>query len=105
MRYVQSVGPRARIIGYGGSLGLVLIGVLVAILRTDSLGMAGAVALISVGLVAATSLVFYEVGLSEDRARARESQARRPPPDPTEEPASPQPPRRLVRPGRTRGSR
>jgi hypothetical protein len=104
LRYVQSVGPRARIVGYGGSLGLVVIGVLVAILRTDSLGMAGAVALISIGLVAATSLVFYEVGISEDRARARESQARRPPPDPTEEPASP-PPRRLVRPGRTRGSR
>ena len=34
--------------------------------------------LIGLGLVAATSLVFLEVGLSEDRERARERKAQRP---------------------------
>ncbi len=105
MRYVQSVGRRARIIGYGGSLVLVLIGALVAVLRSDGLGMAGSVALVSIGLVSATSLVFYEVGLSEDRARARESEARRSPAEPVDDLDPPPPARRLIRPGRTRGSR
>jgi hypothetical protein len=105
------VGRKSRIIGYGGSLLLVALGTVVAVVRTDTLGMASAVALVSIGLIAATSLVFYEVGLSEDRDRARESAGRRrsdaadreaatareaPPPDPR---------RRLVRPQRTRGSR
>ena len=75
MRYVQSVGRRARIIGYGGSLVLVLIGALVAVLRSDGLGMAGSVALVSIGLVSATSLVFYEVGLART---ARGPASRRP---------------------------
>ena len=111
MRYFQLVGRRARIIGYGAALGLVLIGAVIAAIRSDVLGMASAVALVSIGLVAATSLVFYEVGLSEDRERARESAARRRGPDagqapvPRESPSPGGQPRRLVRPGRTRGPR
>jgi hypothetical protein len=110
LRYVDPVARRSRIVGYGTSLVLVLVGTVVAVLRQDTLGLASAVALVSIGLVTAVSLVFYEVGLSEDRERARESDARRraanaaagsskadsPPADP---------PRRLVRPGRIRGSR
>jgi hypothetical protein len=42
--------------GLGGGLGQIL-----------------ALVLISLGLVVATALVFYEVGLSEDRERAREA--------------------------------
>jgi hypothetical protein len=99
------VARRSRIIGYGGSLVLVVLGTLLAALRSDTLGLASAVALVSIGLVAATSLVFYEVGLSEDRERARESAARRRPPEPSAEPSPGEPARRLVRPGRTRGSR
>jgi hypothetical protein len=38
----------------------------------DGLGELLALVLISLGLVLATSLVFLEVGLSEDRERARE---------------------------------
>ncbi|HEY5196431.1 MAG TPA: hypothetical protein VIJ51_05340 [Solirubrobacteraceae bacterium] len=102
---------RSRIIGYGTSLVLVVIGTVVAVLRPDVFGMASAVALVSIGLVGATSLVFYEVGLSEDRERARESAARRRASEAAtadalrREPAKPQPARRLVRPGRTRGPR
>jgi hypothetical protein len=87
---------------------LVAIGTAVAALRSDTFGMASAVALVSGGLVLATSLVFYEVGLSEDRDRARESAARRrraePPDQPAARDAPPEAPRRLVRPRRIRGS-
>jgi hypothetical protein len=99
------VARRSRIIGYGGSLVLVVLGTLVAALSSDTLGLASAVALVSIGLVAATSLVFYEVGLSEDRERARETAARRQPADPPADASHPEPPRRLIRPGRIRGSR
>jgi hypothetical protein len=104
LRYVQPVGRRSRIIGYGGSLVLVVVGAVVAGIRSDVLGMASAVALISIGLVCATSLVFYEVGLSEDRDRARQAAARRPTAESPDEPAPRRPARRLIRPGRTRGS-
>jgi hypothetical protein len=109
LRYVHAVGRRSRIIGYGTSLLLVVLGTVVAAVRTDVVGLASAVALVSIGLVAATSLVFYEVGLSEDRERARESAARRRATDAAQGPpgdaAQLPPPRRLVRPGRIRGSR
>lgn len=103
------MGRRSRIIGYGGSLLLVVLGTLVAAVGSDSFALASAVALVSIGLVAATSLVFYEVGLSEDRERARETAARRRRAEPADEPrpsdTSQQPRRRLVRPGRIRGWR
>jgi hypothetical protein len=87
---------------------LVVVGAVVAVLRQDVFGQAAAVALVSIGLVAATSLVFYEVGLSEDRDRARESAARRRRAEQADEPAAREVPakprRRLVRPGRIRGS-
>jgi hypothetical protein len=105
LRYVGRVARRSRIIGYGGSLLLVVLGSLLAALRSDTLALACAVALVSIGLVAATSLVFYEVGLSEDRERARETAARRRRAEPAVEPSPAEPPRRLIRPGRTRGSR
>lgn len=101
------MGRRSRIIGYGGSLLLVVIGAAVAVLRSDTFGMALAVGLVCGGLVLATSLVFYEIGLSEDRDRARESAARRRRAEPADDSAPsdpPPPPRRLVRPGRIRGS-
>jgi hypothetical protein len=103
------VGRRSRIIGYGASLVLVLAGVLVAVLRSDTLAEASAVGLVSFGLIGAMSLVFYEIGLSEDRARARESAARRRRAEPVDPPAprdgQAEPRRRLVRPRRIRGSR
>jgi len=103
------VGRRARIIGYGAALGLVLAGSVVAVVRQDVYGSAAAVGLVCAGLIAATSLVFYEIGLSEDRDRAREDADRRRLAEPVDPPAArdaqTEPRRRLVRPRRTRGSR
>jgi hypothetical protein len=51
---------------------LVVAGVISAIVVDGGFGQVLALVLIGLGLVAATSLVFFEVGLSEDRERARE---------------------------------
>lgn len=72
---------RGRIVGYGGAAALVVVGVVCAVLVSGGTGEVLAMAFIGVGLVAAVSLVFYEIGLSEDReldreARARQRQAR-----------------------------
>ena len=64
---------RARIVSFGLAALLVVAGVVVAALAGG--GTAGQVVgfvLVALGLMLATSLVFYEVGLSEDRARARD---------------------------------
>jgi hypothetical protein len=67
---------RSRILGYGGSGVLVIAGILCAIVLGATLGTVLAFILVSAGLVLATSLVFLEVGLSEDHERAREEKAR-----------------------------
>lgn len=66
------VSGRSRLISFGAAGGLVVAGVACAVVVGGGLGQILALVLISLGLVAATSLVFYEVGLSEDRERARE---------------------------------
>jgi hypothetical protein len=63
---------RSRIVGFGSAGLLVLAGVACAVIFSGTLGQNLAFALVAVGLVLATSLVFYEVGLTEDRERARE---------------------------------
>lgn len=68
---------RGRIVWFGGAGGLVLAGAVCAVLVADGLGQILALVLIGLGLVLATALVFYEVGLSEDRERAREEAAAR----------------------------
>lgn len=67
----------ARIIGYGLGAGLIVLGVIAAVFVAGITGQALAFVLIALGLVLATSLVFYEVGLSEDRELARQARARR----------------------------
>jgi hypothetical protein len=57
---------------------LVLAGVVCAVVVGGETGEALALALISLGFIAATGLVFYEVGLSEDRERERQRLAARP---------------------------
>jgi hypothetical protein len=62
---------------YGGAALLTVAGFGSAALG----GLAGqivAIALVSAGLVGARLYAFYEVGVSEDRARAEEEQRRRP---------------------------
>lgn len=63
---------RARIVAFGSAAALVLAGALCAALIGGLPGQVLAIALITAGLGGALLLVFYEVGLSEDRERARE---------------------------------
>src|SRR5437588_309205 len=67
---------RGRIIGYGLAALLVLLGAVGAAVAGGG-GQLLALVLIGLGLVLATSLVFFEVGLSEDRERASELEAAR----------------------------
>ena len=65
---------RARILAFGSAAGLVVAGALCAALIEGLLGQVLAIALITAGLGGALLLLFYEVGLSEDRERAREQE-------------------------------
>jgi hypothetical protein len=92
------MSKRARIIAYGSSIALVLIGTASAALVAGVVGEVLAMALVGSGLVVLTGLVFMEVGLSEDRERETELPRA----------ASPPPPRRRLepsRPPRLRGPR
>jgi hypothetical protein len=70
------VSARSRILAYGTAAALVLAGALVAILISGTTAQVLTFVLIALGLVLATSLVFLEVGLSEDRELARERKRR-----------------------------
>jgi hypothetical protein len=71
-----AVSKRSRIRGFGGAGVLVVGGIVCGIAIGGGLGQVLALVLIGIGLVVAVSLVFYEVGLSEDHERAREERAR-----------------------------
>jgi hypothetical protein len=71
------VARRSRIVAYGAAGLLVVAGAACAALIDGVVGEALAIALITAGLGAALLLVFYEVGLSEDRARERDEERRR----------------------------
>ena len=79
---------RGRISGFGSAAVLVVAGVVVAILVSGTFGQIFGFVLIALGLVLATALVFLEVGLSEDRERAREAAEKSPPPTGQRGPAS-----------------
>jgi hypothetical protein len=68
---------RSRIVGFGSAALLVVAGAVCAAVFSPGLGEDLALVLISLGAVLAVSLVFLEVGFSEDRERAREEAARR----------------------------
>ncbi len=67
---------RARIVFYGLAAALFVVGAAIAATIGSTAGQVIGFALMAVGLVLATSLVFYEVGVSEDREREREQAAR-----------------------------
>jgi hypothetical protein len=69
------VSRRSRIVGFGSAGLLVLAGVACAVIFSGTVGQNLAFALVAIGLVVATCLVFYEVGLTEDRDRARQRRA------------------------------
>ena len=68
------MSARSRLIGYGTAALAVVVGFVVAALDSGTFGDAVAIVLISLGFGGALLLLFYEVGLSEDRARAREEE-------------------------------
>lgn len=84
---------RSRIVGFGSAGLLVLAGAVCAVAVGGELGAILALVLIGLGFVGAVSLVFAEVGFSEDRERAREAASRRRKPASPARPA----PRRLDR--------
>jgi hypothetical protein len=69
--YSECMSKRARIAWFGGSAALVLAGVACAVAIPTTTGQVLAMGAIGIGLVLALSLVFFEVGLSDDRERAR----------------------------------
>jgi nitrogen fixation-related uncharacterized protein len=70
------VSFRSRIVAFGSAAVVAVIGGICAAVFPGLTGQLLAMVLISVGLGAIVLLVFYEVGLSEDKERAAE-QARR----------------------------
>jgi hypothetical protein len=67
--------PRTRILRYGVSIAVVLAGVVCGAVIPGSAGGTAATVLVGTGLVGVVSLIFYEVGLTEDRDRAQERAA------------------------------
>lgn len=91
---------RWRTLRYGGSIAVALAGVACGATIPGTLGGTLATVLIGLGLIGVLSLVFYEVGLSEDRERA----GRRLPDEPPR-PAAPQHPATRGRPAPRRPER
>jgi hypothetical protein len=71
------VSTRSRIIWFGSCGVLVVAGVLFEVLLGGLAGDLLAIGLLLIGLGGALLLLFYEVGLSEDRELEREDAARR----------------------------
>lgn len=67
---------RSRIWGFGSAAALLVLGVAAAAAVRGTVGGLLATVLVGLGLILAVALVFLEVGLTEDRERAREERAR-----------------------------
>jgi hypothetical protein len=65
---------RSRVLSFGSAALLVVVGAVCAAIFSGTVGQVLAMVLIGLGLVLATGLVFLEVGLSEDKERAREAE-------------------------------
>ena len=68
---------RTRLLAFGSAAALVVAGALSAAFVSGFTGEVLTLVLMSIGLVGAVLLVFLEVGLSEDRERARDEERRR----------------------------
>jgi hypothetical protein len=66
------MSSRNRVLSFGGSALVIVLGGVIALVVNGITGEAIALALVSLGSIAIVSLVFLEVGLSEDRDRERE---------------------------------
>jgi hypothetical protein len=72
----ETVTRRTRTLRYGASIAVALVGVACGALIPGTAGGTAATVLVGIGLVGVVSLVFYEVGLTEDRDRAAEARSR-----------------------------
>ena len=70
---------RTRTLRYGASIAVALIGVACGALIPGTAGGTAATVLVGIGLVGVVSLIFYDIGLTEDRDRAREARRAEPP--------------------------
>jgi hypothetical protein len=77
---------RARIAAYGSAGGLVAVGIICEATISSNFGQILGFALIGLGLVTVISLVFFEIGLSEDRERAAEQHTEESKPTPRPRP-------------------
>jgi NADH:ubiquinone oxidoreductase subunit 6 (subunit J) len=91
------VARRPRFLAFGSAAALVVAGAICAVLVGGLTGQVLAIALITLGLGAVVLLMFFEVGLSEERELAREEKRRRQPT--TDEERRPRPRRWPRRPG------
>jgi len=71
--------PRTRVLSFGCALATMVFGGAAGALLGGVTGEAVAIALVSLGGIAFVSLIFLEVGLGEDRERARGPRRARPP--------------------------
>ena len=70
------MGVRTRLLAFGSAGALVIAGAICAAVVPDLLGQLLTMVLMSLGFGGSVLLVFLEVGLSEDRERAREDRQR-----------------------------
>jgi predicted MFS family arabinose efflux permease len=75
---------RGRVLSFGGAIAAMVAGAIAGAIVGGITGEAVGIAFVSVGAIAVVSLIFLEVGLSEDREREREARearraGRRPP--------------------------
>jgi hypothetical protein len=68
---------RARLLAFGAAVATIVLGAILGPVLGGVTGEAVAISLASLGGIAIVSLVFYEIGLSEDRDRARDAAAGR----------------------------
>jgi len=78
--YLGTVTRRSRILAFGFAAVVVLAGAACVAMVGGLTGQLLTIVLMSLGLAGAVLLMFLEVGLSEDRERAREAESRRKPP-------------------------
>jgi hypothetical protein len=84
------MAPRTRIAAYGSAVAVIVLGVPCGlVIIGGKTGDVVAASLVTLGLGAILLLVFLEIGLSEDRDRAREEEQRRE----DKEKRAPRPPR------------
>ena len=70
------MAPRTRILAFGSAGALVVAGALCAVFVNGVTGQVLTIALLLAGFGGALLLIFYEVGLSEDRELAKEAELR-----------------------------